>query len=173
MLCLFGYFEQTKQVKWNPLSLWFCRKGIIFVLNTWKNTSLPQMHFKHLNGYSTLSWTALSSTQWIIMTLCLAEVGHWWNWVLFNLIVFIFPWFEWLHSIPRAEEEEEMLPHKSDGTKKPQFTDVSMKNYGNSFGAGSHPFYAEMSSWGVITTDIHVFVALAVWGENLFRNVRL
>ncbi|CAB1329513.1 unnamed protein product [Coregonus sp. 'balchen'] len=61
--------------------------------------------------------------------------------------------------IPQAEEEEEMLPHKSDGTKKPQFTDfegktsfgMSVFNLSNAImGSGILGLSYAMSNTGII-----------------------
>uniref|UniRef100_A0A8C8IYQ5 Amino acid transporter transmembrane domain-containing protein n=1 Tax=Oncorhynchus tshawytscha TaxID=74940 RepID=A0A8C8IYQ5_ONCTS len=61
--------------------------------------------------------------------------------------------------IPQAEEEEEMLPHKSDGTKKPQFTDfegktsfgMSVFNLSNAImGSGILGLSYAMSNTGIV-----------------------
>uniref|UniRef100_A0A8C8J016 Amino acid transporter transmembrane domain-containing protein n=1 Tax=Oncorhynchus tshawytscha TaxID=74940 RepID=A0A8C8J016_ONCTS len=63
------------------------------------------------------------------------------------------------NGIPRAEEEEEMLPHKSDGTKKPQFTDfegktsfgMSVFNLSNAImGSGILGLSYAMSNTGIV-----------------------
>ncbi|XP_029579196.1 sodium-coupled neutral amino acid transporter 5b [Salmo trutta] len=63
------------------------------------------------------------------------------------------------NGIPQAEEEEEMLPHKSDGTKKPQFTDfegktsfgMSVFNLSNAImGSGILGLSYAMSNTGVV-----------------------